>query len=101
MGKTVVLAGKGGDGQLRTALGTLESSRPDKSFGEVSSGMLQIASADQDLAADLQGAAVLDASGSVLGLATWSDDERFYIAPIDVARNVASELLAVGPAVSD
>ena len=101
MGKVVVLAGKGGDGQLRTALGTLESRQSAQSLGEVPSSMLQIDTDDPDLAADFQGAAVLDASGSVLGLATWSDDERFYIAPIDVARTVAADLLTVGASVSD
>jgi S1-C subfamily serine protease len=100
VGDTVVLAGMGPDGDLETTMGTLEAQNPRRkangeSFGDRPGRMLQV-TADEAPASGMQGAAVVDASGAVLGLTTWSDDDRFYVAPIDEAGKVAEGLLTVG-----
>jgi hypothetical protein len=85
------------EGDLLTTLGRLEPGdrRGSDAGGDPPSArMLQVA-AEETPSSDMQGAAVVDASGAVLGLTTWSDDQRFYVAPIDVAGKVAAGLMNV------
>jgi hypothetical protein len=83
-----------------TALGTLEKHSKKKGpngerYDERSDRMLDV-TIDEAPGSGMQGAAVVDARGAVLGLTTWSEDRQFHVAPIDVAGKVANDLLTVG-----
>ena len=98
VGATVLCAGVDDQG-FTTAAGTLakaltHTTAPD---GTPVDGVLQI-TPQTTTYPKLQGSAVVDGSGSVLALTTWTDSLSYYATPIDVAGKVADDLLDTGAA---
>ena len=97
-GGTVLCAGVNDDG-FTTAPGTLtkpltHTTTPE---GDPVDGVLQITPQTTTYPTML-GSAVVDGSGSMLALTTWTDSLSYYATPMKVAAKVADDLLATGSA---